>query len=104
MKRCPERLDLRHQCVADAPTGDVWNSGNVIDRLFRVELGALAADLVENVDDMRLHVEQSELKHCEQRARSCADDEYVGLDGFSHSCSRHGALGWLLLWGDIAPV
>ncbi len=84
VKRRPERLDLRHQRVADALSGDVWNSGNVIDRLFRIKFGALAADLVEDVDDVRLHVEQAELEYRKQSARSRANDEHVGLDGFCH--------------------
>jgi len=36
---------------------------NVIDRLFRIELRALPAHLVENVDEMHLHVEKAELEH-----------------------------------------
>src|SRR6516225_11441896 len=84
MKRRAERLDLRHEGIADALPGDVRNSGNVVDRLFRIELGALPADLVKDVDDMRLHVEQAELEYGEQPARSRANDENVGLDGFRH--------------------
>ena len=57
---------------------------NVVDRLLRIELGALAADLVEDVDEMRLHVEQAELEHREQADRARADDEHVGLDGITH--------------------
>ena len=60
------------------------NAGNVVDRLFRIELGALAADLVEDVDQMHLHVEQAELEHGEQPARARADDQHVGLDRFAH--------------------
>ena len=70
-----ERLDLLHQRVDQALAGDVGNAGNVVDRLFRIELGALAADLVENVDEMALHVEQAELEHGEQAARPGADDQ-----------------------------
>ena len=57
---------------------------NVVDRLLRIELGALAADLVEDVDEVRLHVEQAELEHREQADRARADDEHVGLDRFTH--------------------
>ena len=83
-----ERLDLLHQCVGDALAGDIGNAGNVIDRLFGIKFGALPADLVENVDDMRLHVEQAELENREQPARPGADDERVGLNGLA-GCRVH---------------
>ena len=85
MEGCPERLDLRHQSVAEPLAGDVRNAGNVVDRLFRIKLRALAADLVQNIDHVRLHVEQPKLEHGEQAARSGADDQYVGLDQFTHA-------------------
>ena len=95
MKGRAERLDLRHQRVAEALAGDVGNARNVVDRLLRIELGALAADLVEDVDDMRLHVEQAELEHREQPARSRADDQHVGLDRFGHvDRSGQACSGW----------
>src|SRR5579885_1511352 len=34
--------------------GDDRKAGNVVDRLFRIKLGALAADLWQNVDKMGL--------------------------------------------------
>src|SRR5207248_10873067 len=80
VKHCPERLDLRHECITQTLPGDVREGGNVVDRLLRIELGALAADLVEDVDDVRLHIEQAQLKHCEQAAGAGADDEYVSAD------------------------
>jgi len=87
-----ERLDLLQQAIGQLLAGDDGQAGNVIDRLFGIELCALAADLVQNVDHVRFHVEQSELEHCEQPAWSRANDEYVGLDRFSHSGSRDGVL------------
>src|SRR5262249_35447535 len=48
-------------------------------------LGALAARLVEDVDQMGPHVEQAQLEHGEQAARASPDDEHIGLDGFVHS-------------------
>ena len=77
-----ERLDLLHQRVGQALAGDLRDAGNVVDRLLGIELGALAADLVEDVDEMRLHVEQAELEHREQADRARADDQRVGLDDF----------------------
>ncbi len=87
MKLRTERLDLLHQVVDQPLRGAIGNAGNVVDRLLGIELGALAADLVEDVDKMRLHVEQAELEHREQPAGARADDEDVGLDRFSHGGS-----------------
>ncbi len=85
VKRRPERLDLLHQRFGQPMSGDVRNAGNVVDRLLRIKLGALPADLVEDVDQMRLDVEQAELEHREQADRPRADDHDVGLDGVAHS-------------------
>ena len=79
-----ERLDLLHQRIDMALRRDIGHARNVVDRLLRIKLGALAADLVEDVDEMRLHVEQAELEHGEQPAGPGADDQHVGLDGIAH--------------------
>src|SRR6185503_4443669 len=79
-----ERLDLLHQGVGEAVAGDVGNAGNVVDRLLGIELGALAADLVEDVDKVRLDVEQAELEHGEEPHRPRADNENVGFNGLTH--------------------
>ena len=63
------------------------NAGNVVNRLFRIKLGALAADLVENVDEMRLHIEQAELEHSKQADRAGADNDNVCFDRFGHNVS-----------------
>ncbi len=47
-----ERLDLIHQPVGQLLAGDHGQAGNVVDRLLGIELGALAAGAVENVDDV----------------------------------------------------
>jgi hypothetical protein len=82
MKGRMERLDLVHQGAGQALAGDFRDAGNVVDRLLGVELGALAAGLVEDVDQVGLHVEQPKLEHREQAHRTRADDEGVGLDHF----------------------
>ena len=87
MKLRIERLDLLMQRVDQTLGAGVGNAGNVVDRLLRIKLGALAADLVENVDEVRFHVEQAELEHREQADRAGADDDNVGLDGFIHVVS-----------------
>ena len=89
-----KRLDLVHQLVGDALAGDDRDAGNVVDRLFRIELGALTADLVENVDEVRLDVEQAELEHREQADRTRADDQHIGLDRLVHAL--HPGRGRLL--------
>ena len=79
-----ERLDLLQQRVDQALRAGVGNAGYVVDRLLRVKLRTLAADLVENVDEMRLHIEQPQFEHREQPDGARADDENVGLDRFGH--------------------
>ena len=85
-----ERLDLLHQRFGEALAGDEGNAGNVVDRLFRIELGALAADLVEDVDQMRLHVQKAQFENGEQSAGTRANDQHIGFDRFAH---------YLLLFG-----
>ncbi len=80
-----ERLDLLQQRFREAVVGDKGNAGNVVDRFFRIELGALAADLVEDVDQMRLHVEQAQFEHGEQSAGASANNQHIGFDRFAHA-------------------
>jgi len=80
-----KRLDLLHQSLGEPVAGDHRDAGNVVDRLLRIEFGALAADLVEDVDQVRLDVEQAELEHREQPDRPRADDDNVGLDRLAHA-------------------
>ena len=76
-----ERLDLRQQPVGQLLARDDGERGDVVDRLFRIELGALPAGLLQDVDDVRLDVEQAELEHRKQADGPGADDHGVGLDG-----------------------
>ena len=84
MERRPERLDLLHQLIDQALRGNLRDRRNVVDRLLGIELGALAADLVEDVDEMALDVEQAQLEHGEQSDGAGADDEHVSLDRITH--------------------
>ena len=52
MKGRRERMDLLHQIVDQPLAGDDRKAGNVVDRLLRIEFGALAADLGQDVDQM----------------------------------------------------
>ena len=64
-----ERLDLLHELVGQLLAGDDGQPGNVVDRLLGIELGALAAGPVENVDDVAFDVDEAELEHGEKPAR-----------------------------------
>src|SRR4030081_3220248 len=79
-----ERLDLLHQRVGQALAGDEGDARNVVNRLFRIELGALAADLVENVDKMRLHIEQAQFENGKQSAWTRANNQHIGFNRFAH--------------------
>ncbi len=72
-----ERLNLLHQLVGQLLARDDGQGGDVIDGLLRIQLRALAARAVENVDKMRLDVEQSQLEHRKKPDRACADDNGV---------------------------
>jgi hypothetical protein len=65
-------------------------AGDVVRSASPVELGALAAGLVEDVDDVRLDVEEAELEYRKQADRPGADDHGVRLDGACGRCS----VGW----------
>ena len=82
-----ERLDLLQQRLGETLAGDEGNAGDVVDRLFRIELGALAADLVENVDKMHLHIEQAQFENGKQPAGTCANNQHIGFDRFAHVAS-----------------
>src|SRR6266481_3547609 len=50
---------------------------NVVYRFFRIQLGALSADLVENIDQVDFHVQKAEFKHRKQATRPRPDNQYV---------------------------
>ena len=66
----------------------IGNAGNVVDRLFGIELGALAARAVEDVDQVALQIDQPELEHGEQADGAGADDDDVGFDGLMGQAKR----------------
>jgi hypothetical protein len=77
MERRAERLDLRHQLVGQLLSRDNGQGGNVIDRLFGIKLRALTAGPVQNVDQMRLHIQKAEFEDCEKPHRPRADNDCV---------------------------
>ena len=87
-----ERRDLLHQVLGQLLAGDDGIAGNVVDRLFRIELGALPTRPVENVDQVALEVQQAQLEHGEQADRSRADNDDIGFNYvFGHKA--HSGMG-----------
>ena len=74
------RLDLLHEPVDEFLGPADWQCGNVVYRLVRIEFGALAARVLERVDDVALDAEQAEFEHLEQARGARADDSGVGFD------------------------
>lgn len=85
MESGAEWLDLFHQPVGQLLTCDDGQTRNVIDRLLGVELCALPARPVQNVHQVRLEIEQTQLEHGEKPDRACSDDGDVCLDGAGHA-------------------
>ena len=86
-----ERLDLFQQPVGQFLAGDDGQAGNVVDRFFRIELGALPARPVENVDQMAFEIEQPQLEHREQADGARADNDDI--------CFNRGGSGHDLVQG-----
>ena len=84
MKDRLERRDLFHQPVGQFLSGTNRQRRNVIDRLFRIQLSALAAGLVQNIDKVTAQVQKSQFEHRKQAARAGTDDDDVGLLDISH--------------------
>ena len=63
---------------------------DVIDRLFRVERGALAARRRQRVEDGAAHLEHAAFEHGEKPDRAGADDRDIAGLGLGRGC-RHGA-------------
>ncbi len=80
MKLRVERLRLLHQPIDQLLRAAHRQRGDVVDRLFRIELAALPARMLQRIDDVRADAEQSELEDLKQTAGSRADDDDVGLN------------------------
>ena len=81
----PEGRRLRLQAHDQLGRLDPGKTRNVVDRLLGIELGTLAADLVEDVDEVALHVEKAQLEHGEQADGARANDQHVSLDRLAHA-------------------
>src|SRR5487761_1102103 len=84
-----ERFDLLQQVVDQTLRAGMGDARNIVDRLFGIQLGALTTDLVENVDQVGLHVEQAKFEYGKQADRASTNNDDVGIDRFTHvmSCS-----------------
>src|SRR5690606_16908752 len=69
--------------------GDHGEARNVVDRLFRIELGALATGAIENVDEVAFDIEQPEFEGSKKPARACANDNDIGGDLSAHLFKVH---------------
>ena len=72
---------------------DERNAGNIVNGFFRIKLRALAADLVEDVDEMRLDVEQAEFEYRKEADGAGPDDDHIGLDRLTHGNSIRSQAG-----------
>jgi hypothetical protein len=84
MEHGRKRLDLLDKIVDEPLRRDFGETGNIVDRFLGVKLGALAAGLRQDVDQMALDVEETQLEHREKAGRPRADDDDVGLDALGH--------------------
>ncbi len=75
-----EWLDLLHQGVDQFFSAADRYAGDVVDRLVRVELGALATGDTHRVEDVRLDAQQAEFENLEDSYRTCADYEGIRFD------------------------
>ena len=75
------RRDLLHQAVDEFLRAADGQRRDVVDRLVGIQLGTLAARVLERVDDVALDAEQAELEDLEQAGGAGADDQGVGFDG-----------------------
>ena len=58
----------------------IGKPGNVVDRLVGIELPALAAGLVEDVDDVRLDVDEPQLENRKEANGAGTDNDGIRLD------------------------
>ena len=80
-----EGFDLREKIVDKALAGDHRMAGDVVDRLFRIQLRTLAAGARQNVDEMAFDIEEAEFEDREQTGWTCADDDDVRFDALFHA-------------------
>ena len=82
MERGMERFCLLQQSVYQFLSTANRQGGNVVDRLVRIQLGALPADLGQGIDDVSADAEQAELEDLKYPNRAGADDDRFDRDGW----------------------
>ena len=85
-----ERGDLAFQRLDQRAGVDRGVGGDVVDRLFRIERGALPARLGQRVDQHRTEFEHAELEGGKQAGGARADDGDVGFKRCGHAASGRG--------------
>lgn len=94
MKGRFEGCDLLHEGVHQFLRVQNRYGRNIVDRLVRVELGALSARFPQGIDDMRIDAQQSQLKDLEQPAGTGANNQCIGLYGHGPQAGvRAGSTG-----------
>ena len=74
-----ERRRLLDEPIDEQAGVDPRMTGDVVDRFFRIERGALPARHVERVEHMAAHLQHAALEHREEPDRAGADDRDVGM-------------------------
>jgi len=79
MDRRIERAALVEQPLHQFARGARHDRRNVVDRLVRIQFGALTADALRAVDEMTGQADHAGLERREQADGPRADDQHVGL-------------------------
>src|SRR3569833_1939371 len=87
MKDRVEWLDLLHEPVHELLRTAHGQRRNVIIGLFRIELGALPARVLQRIDQVGADSEQSELEDLKQATGAGADDNHFCGNGLSAQSS-----------------
>ena len=88
MKCRAEGFDLGHQIGDQLSTRADRDCRNVIDRLVRIEPGALASGAGQGIHDIGLDAQQSQFEHLEKPAGACTNDQRVSLNNHSSGCGQ----------------
>ncbi len=79
MHPATEGLYLLEQSLGQLLAGADRDARDIVDRLVRVELGALPAGLTNGVNDLGFEPQEAEFEHLEQTARPGANYDDISL-------------------------
>ena len=91
-----ERLGLIQEAIDQFLSPADRQRGNIVDRLVRIQFGALTASLRQRIDDVRADSEKSEFENLKQSHGTSADDDCLdrrGCDLCRRGFFRHGKPG-----------